>query len=210
MRAMGSWSCLKGTWAVHYEDPRSYADVDYNYSNQDLGQLHLALLVQYLPLTSQYVLYYELRLRWRCHLPQRPSHSLPFHHMGLQLLCRHLPDCRSSLTLHPSPGRRVRVRLLSPLPTFISYQLPAARQNILALGSSSPPDSSTFSPPASASLPRPVLDPNGKNMSALSSSIEKMAILIDECDVALSPGTRSLIVFFHISYRGCRLPHWHG
>jgi hypothetical protein len=38
----------------------------------------------------------------------------------------------------------------------------------LALGLSSPPHLSTFSPPASASLPHPVLEKHGRNMFALS------------------------------------------
>jgi hypothetical protein len=55
---------------------------------------------------------------------------------------------------------------LTSLPTWFSYQLPTGRPNILGLGLSSPLDSSTSSPPASASSPHPVLEPHGKAMFA--------------------------------------------
>ena len=58
---------------------------------------------------------------------------------------------------------------LLQLPLFqrwISYQLLTGRPNILALALSSPLDSSTSSPPASASSPHPALEPHGKAMFA--------------------------------------------
>jgi hypothetical protein len=93
---------------------------------------------------------------------------------------------------------------------FISHQFPTERPNILALALSSPPHLFTSSPPASASLPHPVLDKHGRTMSVLSPMVYMIAILIAAYDVALSPGTCSPIVVLHIYYRGHRLPHWHS
>ena len=96
---------------------------------------------------------------------------------------------------------------LLQLPLFqrwISYQLLTGRPNILALALSSPLDSSTSSPPASASSPHPALEPHGKAMFAPLSD-DNLNDNKSDCPMRCSPTPWHLLSYRLFPYLSSKL-----